>query len=391
MALRNILIAYLVLKQMAGNKREKLTLAFNQYEAERLNTLQFSYMFGRAWYSLVPSVNEILRGLVLYTLFETRHRGKLRSLSNGFLKKRNLPPSSDNQDNEDKEWDAEYPASLRFVRDVKLENTNKFITPKKGNYSFYFEKMDIANITELKERVSSFSGLSISDLSNPEVVRECIHFVLDKDDRDLDFRYLTYIGYLYGMQPVVSVIIGRSERRGEKREDVLRLISAYIEEKDTEQFISVITSAEDRKTYKKFEKEYLQYWRLDRIENVNRLFGKYRSKNWNFDFYLAFIGSEMLWFASRPYVKEISDVAVYLMINHNKDLAKELLGFFGDYLNSFYNASAFLDNFLASGPNFDLKKYLSEHESEILDLIEDADSGKSEIGSYRRENSDKES
>ena len=74
-----------------AEKKEKLTVAFNSYEADQLNSLQYSYLFGKSRLSSIPSVIEILKATVMYALLRTKqHAGVRKAFANGFLKRRNL-------------------------------------------------------------------------------------------------------------------------------------------------------------------------------------------------------------------------------------------------------------------------------------------------------------
>lgn len=213
---------------MVEKEREKLTIAFNEYEARQLNSIQISYLFGKPWYSMVPSVNDILKGMVVYTYLETRQKRVLKSFLNGFLKRRRYPPAQ----TESQENYADTTPIRRKVEElvkevkeeVRYELAQKFINPKLGNYSFYFEAKELKVLTELKSEVSGHSGIPSEKISNPEIVKECIHFVVENDVRNTDFRFLTYGGFLYQLPPIISVIVGHATLRGGVNEDDIKLL-----------------------------------------------------------------------------------------------------------------------------------------------------------------------
>lgn len=315
--------------------KDKLTLGFNYYEAEQLNKLQISYLFGKAWYSLVPSINDILKGMVTYSLFETSDKRVLKGFINNFLKKRNLPPNDEEADSDNSE--SNIPDFNRISTEVNMP-APKFIRPKSGNYTFYFEDRELEQIETLKKRISENSSVPFDSISKPEVVRECIHLVLDKRSRNLDFRYTTYIGFLYGFSPSVSVIVGQSLRRTIEPNEIVRSLADDLE-KDEEILKNLLKIERDKVIFQSFKEAFLKYWQLDVVDDINQVVYEYESEVTGFDFYMAFLGAELLFYSHKQYVNELPDFALYLILNKGKERLGIGLDLFESYLEIYFTIS----------------------------------------------------
>lgn len=331
---------------MPEETKEKLTLAFNEYESEQLNSIQMTYLFGKGWYSLIPSVNDILRSIVIYASFEIKDKRVLRGFSNNFLRKRNLPPSEGELENYEDIKEEESESGLKVVNveieDKPIGEVHRFVRPKSGNYSFYFDENDISIIEDIKKVVSERTNIGIDKITSPEIVRECLHLVLDNRYRNIDYRYVTYLGFLYSLKPVVSVIIARmsSPYHDDFMNELISLLQSYAKTKEIE---IVLSLHNEKELFEKFEKAYLENPSIKKVSSIEKMFGKYISKIGGFDYYLAFLGADMLYYASRTYIKEISNILLYIILNSSKSDLHFTLRNINLILNSMFEISDLLN------------------------------------------------
>ena len=331
---------------MPEGTKEKLTLAFNEYESEQLNSIQMTYLFGKGWYSLIPSVNDILKGIVIYAYFETKDKRVLRGFSNNFLRRRNLPPSEEDLENTEENIEEETDLGLKLIK-VEIEDKPigaipRFVRPKSGNYSFYFDSKEITIIEYMKKQVAERTNIALDKITSPEIVRECLHLVLDNKYRNLSYRYATYVGFLYSIRPVTSVILDRFSNKlhDQDIEELVSLLKSYSNTKE----IETILSLHDEKIFfEKFKRAFEQNHSIKNESSIEKMFGKYISKIGEFDFYLAFIGADMLYYASKTYIKEIPDIVLYLIINSTWGDLGFTLGNLELTLNIMFEASEFLN------------------------------------------------
>lgn len=325
--------------------KEKLTLAFNEYESEQLNSIQMTYLFGKGWYSLIPSVNDILKGIVIYAAFEIKDKRVLRGFSNNFLRRRNLPPAEEELDNNEEIDKEELESGLKVVNveveDKPIGEVHRFVRPKSGNYSFYFDENDVSIIEDIKKLVAERTNIGIEKITNPEIVRECLHLVLDNTYRNIYYRYITYLGFLYSLRPVVSVILTRISRENhdDTMNELISLLQSYAKTKEVEICLSLHN---EKKLFEKFEKAYAENPSIKKEKSIEKMSGEYLSEIGGFDYYLAFIGADMLYYASRTYVKEIPDILLYIILNSSKPELGFTLKNISIILNAMFEASDFL-------------------------------------------------
>jgi hypothetical protein len=326
--------------------KEKLTLAFNEYESEQLNSIQMTYLFGKGWYSLIPSVNDILKGIIIYASFETKDKRVLRGFSNNFLRRRNLPPSEEESENNKDIDEEESEAGLKVVNmgieDKPIGEVHRFVRPKSGNYSFYFDEKDISIIENIKKLVAERTNIALDKITSPEIVRECLHLVLDNRYRNLDYRYVTYLGFLYSLRPVISVILARmsKENHDESMNELISLLQSYAKPKEIETILSLHS---EKKLFEKFEKAYFENPSIKNESSIEKMFGEYISNMGGFDYYLAFLGADMLYYASKTYIKEIPDILLYIILNSSKTNLGFTLSNIGIILNAMFETSDFLN------------------------------------------------
>ena len=331
---------------MPEETKEKLTLAFNEFESEQLNSIQVTYLFGKGWYSLVPSVNDILKGIVIYAYFETKDKRVFRGFSNNFLRRRNLPPSEEETENTEDIKDEESESGLKVVNveieDKPIGEVPRFVRPKSGNYSFYFDERDIIIIEDMKRLVAERTNIALDKITSPEIVRECLHLVLDNRYRNLDYRYVTYLGFLYSIRPVISIILARMSREyhDEYMGELVSLLQSYAKTKEIETILSLHS---EKKLFEKFEKAYVENPSIKNESSIEKMFGKYISKIGGFDYHLAFLGADMLYYASKTYIKEIPDILLYIILNSSKTDLGFTLDNIGIILNAMFETSDFLN------------------------------------------------
>lgn len=323
---------------MVKSERKKITLVFNDFESKELNLIQNSYMMARSWISSVPSINDILEGMIVHSYLETLKDGRvLKGFANGFLKRRNLPTSID-----------EIPiAPLVSIEDQRKKDAPqpfkevKFVRPTSGNYSFYFDEGMLKVITELKKSVSKVTDIPEEKITEPEIVRESMHYVIDRLEREFSFQHLTYLGFLYSLKPKTSMAIAEMDRTNTKPD----LLSDFIFEiaEPQEELLKEIWKDEQvlKKFMKQFEKNP-EYYQLRVRSHSEKIIGQFKSKIADFDFYLAWLGSEMTFLFNWSKSQNIPEIALYLMQDTGKKNLDSSLDAFGYFLLNLYGSSKML-------------------------------------------------
>ena len=320
---------------MVKTQRKKITLVFNDFESNELNLIQNSYMMARSWISSVPSINEILEGMIVHSYLETLKDGRvLKGFANGFLKRRNLPTSLD---------------EVPFVPLVSLGEKRikdapqpfsevKFVRPSAGNYSFYFDGSMLKIINDLKKNISKISNISIEKITEPEIVRESIHYVIDRVEREFSFQHLTYLGFLYNIKPKISMAVAEMDRTNTKPD----LLADFIFDTAEPQKALLNKIWKDEPVLTKFLKQFEQhpeYFQLRFRSHSEKMIGNFKSKVSDFDFYLAWLGSEMTFLFNWLKSQSIPEIALYLMQDTGKGYLDSSLDSFGYFLKNLYESS----------------------------------------------------
>lgn len=322
-----------------AEKKEKLTIAFNSYEAEQLNSLQYSYLFGKSRLSYIPSVNEILKATVMYTFLRTKqHGGVKKAFANGFLKRRNLGLQEHEEEEDGTENDMFTQKEREEAKqgEETVREKSRLQHPKVGNYSFYFGEQELNQVSQLKEDVSRVSGIPIENISNTEIVRETLHFIFERKVRNLAFRYITYVGHLYDLRPVISVILGEIHRYPDLGY-LGELLYDFSDHKERKTFKEL---GKDRKLAADFEKAFLSGSDITSVKDNAKLIYEYFSEMGNFDMYLSFLGAELMYYTARFNTTEISDALLYVIENdRKKSVSKISIELFKFYLGVLYDVS----------------------------------------------------
>lgn len=339
---------------MAQPKSSKLTLKLNSFEASQLNSLQFSYLFGLSRFSDIPNVNDILKSMIAFTLFRIKDGRVLRGFRNNFLKRRNLPPEVVAYEDEFEQ--SEEDAKLNEITDRGIKRKDiavelkEPIYPALGNFSLYAGERDLKAINEIKSMISNSLSGSEKEPTNPEIVRECMHFVFDHNIMNMFFRLLTYTGALYGLSPLSSVLVGALYRKSSFPDEVVRYV---IDSPLKEDFTKVMAMDKEISLFTEFQEDFNKYPDLNDTNHINQLFGKHISEVGHFDFYMAFIGFDLAYYTYRFNVSEVVDVFIYQRVNSNPDLLEIALDMFGDYLDIFASVSMWLKE--EGPPDYDKK------------------------------------
>lgn len=322
-----------------AEKKEKLTVAFNSYEADQLNSLQYSYLFGKSRLSYIPSVNEILKATVMYALLRTKqHAGVRKAFANGFLKRRNLGLQEHEEEEVGSETDmfTEKEKEEARLAEETVREKSKLQHPKIGNYSFYFGEKELEQVSQLKEDVSKVSGISIDNISNTEMVRETLHFIFERKVRNLAFRYMTYVGHLYDLRPVISVILGEIHRYPDDGY-LGELLYDFSDHNERNMFNEL---GKDRKLAEAFEKAFLANSDITSAKDNSKLIYGYFSEVGNFDMYLSFLGAELMYYTARLNSTEIPDALLYVVENdRKKSVSRISVDLFKFYLEVLYDVS----------------------------------------------------
>lgn len=317
-------------------RREKITLKFNSYEARQLNTLQFSYLFARSRFADIPTVNEILKSMIAFSYFRIKDKRVLRRFANGFLKRRNLPPDEQVENNESELSEEEVREVVVIEKGMERKSnpikSAELGYPTPGNFSFYTDDKEISRINIIKKMVSDYSKIPINGITNPEIVRECMHFIFDQKTMNMFYRLLTYVGSLYGLSPVTSVLTGALSRKSTYPEEVVDYV---IDTTRKDEFGVVLSMDREFDFFEKFQSQFNKHWNLDNLSDIDQVFGYVYSEVGNFDFYLAFVGFDMAFYTWKYDIQEISDVFVVQRINSKKDILLIGAEMFGDYIEIF--------------------------------------------------------
>ena len=330
--------------------KEKLTIAFSTYESEQLNSLQFSYLFGKNKLSILPSVNEILKATVVYALLKTTNGGLLKTFTNGFLRRRNLRlEESEEEEIDTSEFDllrtkeiedetSEGETSKGSIKEGKLPKAPPgYVSTRTGNYSFYFDNNDLARVSDLKKRVSRVSGIRETEISNTEIVRETIHFIFDREDRNISFRYITYIGVLYDLSPSISVVLNEIDRG---KISTLLLKSQLDATCDYRDLRIIKDLKKEKEIVEELVEAVKEFSNLMSPDDIIELIFTYNSRIGDFDYFKAFIGGEMLYYTSKYNLTEIADVALFMMVkDKRKTNVKAGIDLFKFYADIFFGAS----------------------------------------------------
>lgn len=334
---------------MADAKRDKITLKFNEYEAGQLNGLQYSYIYANSRLAEIPTVNQILRGMIQYVLFQTKDEDELLYFSNSFRKRRNLPPirtegktgEVEIQSQEEITEEQERREQFRTEKDRPIQSLPSKETdfPRPGNFSFYTDNLDLDKIEAIKSGVANYAGISLGDITNAEVVRESIHFVFDHELHNHFFRYITYVGHLYDFTPLTSVIAGFLWRETDFPDKV---VESALNSSSKDEFRRILAIEEDEAIFNGFQEEFNKHPRMNQFKDMDDVFGKYISKVADFDFLLAFVGMEITFYTMKYHIIDASESALVFLMNSKPSFVKIGVEMFWDYLEIFITLSKLL-------------------------------------------------
>ena len=271
---------------------------------------------------------------------ETLKDGRvLKGFANGFLKRGNLPTSIE-----------EIPfVPLVGIGEQRIKDAPqpfkeaKFVRPTSGNYSFYFDESMLKIINEIKRSVLRVTEIPDVKITEPEIVRESMHYVIDRIEREFSFKHLAYLGFLYNLRPKISMAIAEIDRTNTKPD----LLSDFIFEiaEPQEELLKEIWKDEEvlDRLLQQF-KNNPEYYQLRIRKYSEKMIGRFKSKVADFDFYLAWLGSEITFLFNSSKSQNIPEVGLYLMQDTGKKYLNSSLDTFDYFLRNLYDSSKMFYN-----------------------------------------------
>lgn len=189
--------------------KSRISLYLNQYEQELLFNARMVPLFSGNLNLSLPDTKDVLQALLHYT-FNTvkRNRNSLKGFVNSLSRRKDLPEI------EVESEDGDYRDIVRLeptipVKEGRIEPSYYDIS-RSRNVIFPLEPEDKVTLSDLDDLIRNLEQeirLKLPPLTSSEIMKECIHFVLDGKNklRTRSFRDTLYIGSWYSLKPLTSV------------------------------------------------------------------------------------------------------------------------------------------------------------------------------------------
>lgn len=199
----------------------RISVTLNPYEYEYVMHLRNIPLYSGMNMLETTEIKAVLWDLLNFSVSKARsNRASFVSLVNQFLRKANLPFFPEESDKED----------FRF-RQIENEFEGTVISVERIRDNTYENALFNMNLT--KEEEQELDGIidwigtlakGIKSISYSQLFRECLHFVIDRQRRLIEFSSVVYTGTIFNLNPSYAIgLYSNQEEVDEEIKNTLRL------------------------------------------------------------------------------------------------------------------------------------------------------------------------
>ena len=199
----------------------RISVTLNPYEYEYVMHLRNIPLYSGMNMLETTEIKAVLWDLLNFSVGKARsNRASFVSLVNQFLRKANLPFFPEESDKED----------FRF-RQIENEFEGNVISVERIRDNTYENALFNMNLT--KEEEQELDGIidwigtlakGIKSISYSQLFRECLHFVIDRQRRLIEFSSVVYTGTIFNLSPSYAIgLYSNQEEVDEEIKNTLRL------------------------------------------------------------------------------------------------------------------------------------------------------------------------